>query len=131
MTEPLADTPDGPLAGFLEAAQARHSSHAPERVERLVRLYGNRLDDMLATPCAALTGDLPAHLAAQTAYAVSQEMAVCLDDVVLRRLTEGQTGEIDETQIIAIADYMGKQLKWSDAEKKRQIKNLKGHMRIA
>ncbi|GIR46350.1 MAG: hypothetical protein CM15mP55_3260 [Hyphomicrobiales bacterium] len=80
---------------------------------------------MLATPCAALTGDLPAHLAAQTAYAVSQEMAVCLDDVVLRRLTEGQTGEIDETQITAIADYMGKQLKWSDAEKKRQIKTLK------
>ena len=131
MTEPLADTPDGPLAGFLESAQARHNSHAPEQVEKLVRLYGKRLDDMLATPCAALTGDLPAHLAAQTAYAVSQEMAVCLDDVVLRRLTEGQTGEIDEAQITAIADYMGKQLKWSDAEKKRQIKNLKGHMHIA
>ena len=86
---------------------------------------------MLITVCTELTADLPAHLAAQAAYAVKQEMAVCLDDVVLRRLTEGQTGEIDETQIAAIADYMGNQLNWSDTEKKRQIKNLKGRMRIA
>ena len=131
MKEPLGDTPDGALAEFVEAAQTRHSIHAPELVEKLARLYGNRLDDMLATPCAALTKALPAHLAAQTAYAVSQEMAVCLDDVVLRRLTEGQTGEIDESQITAITDYMGKQLKWSDAEKKRQMKNLKTRLHIS
>jgi glycerol-3-phosphate dehydrogenase len=71
------------------------------------------------------------HLAAQTAYAVDQEMAVCLDDVVLRRLTEGQTGEIDEAQIAAIAEYMSKRLNWSDAEKKRQIKTLNAGLRIA
>ena len=131
MKEPLADTPDAPLAEFLEAACARHKTFAPEQVERLARLYGNRLDDMLATACAELTPDLPAHLAAQTAYAVDQEMAVCLDDVVLRRLTEGQTGEIDEAQIAAIAEYMSKRLNWSDAEKKRQIKTLNAGLRIA
>ena len=81
--------------------------------------------------CAELTPDLPAHLATQTAYAVDQEMAVCLDDVVLRRLTEGQTGEIDEAQIAAIAEYMSKRLNWSDAEKKRQIKTLKAGLHIA
>ncbi len=131
MKEPLADTPDAPLAEFLEAACARHSTLAPEQVKRLARLYGNRLDDMLATACAEFTPDLPAHLAAQTAYAVDQEMAVCLDDVVLRRLTEGQTGEIDKAQIAAIAEYMSKRLNWSDAEKKRQIKTLNAGLRIA
>ena len=76
MTEPLADTPDGPLAEFLEAAQARHSSHAPERVEaRALRQPAGRY----AGDAVRGTDGRPAGaFAAQTAYAVSQEMAVCL-----------------------------------------------------
>ena len=135
MSEPLDDAPDGPLAAFLENAQARHSTYAPAQISRLARLYGNRLDAMLEAPASALedtlTGALAPHLAAQVSYAVSQEMAVCLDDVVLRRVCDGQTGGLDDSQIGAIAAYMTARLGWSSAEKNRQIKNLNLALNIA
>jgi glycerol-3-phosphate dehydrogenase len=135
MSEPLDDAPDGPLAAFLENAQARHSTYAPAQISRLARLYGNRLDAMLEAPASALedtlTGALAPHLAAQVSYAVSQEMAVCLDDVVLRRVCDGQTGGLDDSQIGAIAAYMTARLGWSSAEKSRQIKNLNLALNIA
>ena len=82
---------------FVEAAQTRHSIHAPELVEKLARLYGNRLDDMLAT-LAALTKALPAHLAAQTACrqprngGLSGRRGVApSDEVKLEKLTKAKS----------------------------------------
>ena len=133
MREKLVDTPDMPLDSFLTEARARHKDMKPDLVDRLARLYGNQLSDMLETrlPKPLAHAKLPAHLGARTVHAVEHEMAVCLDDVVLRRLTEGQTGDIGPDQIETIAAYMTAQLGWSASEKKRQIKSLTTAMQIS
>jgi hypothetical protein len=51
-------------------------------------------------------------------------MAMQLSDVVLRRLVEGQTGELTSAQIEIIAAYMAKKYAWSEDDLKRQKTDL-------
>jgi len=56
-------------------------------------------------------------------------MACQLEDVVLRRLIEGQTGALTRGQIQIIADYMASRLNWSEPEKTQQLDRLHARLR--
>jgi glycerol-3-phosphate dehydrogenase len=77
---------------------------------------------MMAQAPDALAGLNNPVLAAQVGFAVTHEMAVQLDDVILRRLIEGQTGGLTSAQIETIAAYMADQLGWTPAQTDRQVK---------
>jgi glycerol-3-phosphate dehydrogenase len=58
------------------------------------------------------------------AFAVSDEMALTLEDIVLRRLVEGQIGGLSTKQIELIADWLQARLGHSEIEMRRQRKEL-------
>ncbi len=116
----LACTPRDDLSCFMEKMRTSHRDIEPAQIDLLSRLYGRLLPDMLASSTAGLSQLKDKILAARVAFAVHEEMAVHLSDVVLRRLIEGQLGTLSAAQTDIIADYMAAQLNWSKAELARQ-----------
>jgi glycerol-3-phosphate dehydrogenase len=100
------------------------SDIATDKIDFLSRLYGLLLPDVMAEKPAALKALRDPLLAARVHFAVAHEMAVQLEDVVLRRLIEGQTGELSARQIETIAAYMADALGWTEAQTQRQLKTV-------
>jgi glycerol-3-phosphate dehydrogenase len=118
----LSCAPREDLSSFMDRMRARFDTHDTAEIDYLSRLYGLLLPAMMAQAPDALAGLNNPVLAAQVGFAVTHEMAVQLDDVILRRLIEGQTGGLTSAQIETIAAYMADQLGWTPAQTDRQVK---------
>ncbi|MCE9521910.1 MAG: glycerol-3-phosphate dehydrogenase/oxidase [Alphaproteobacteria bacterium] len=135
-TAKRCDTGEAPLPGatgrfktFVADASARHKDKSASVVANLARNYGARADDVLA-----LTRDNPQMLrsisqrlpdiAAQVAFAVRSEMAMTLDDVLFRRTGLGTLGKLEANAVADAAALMAAELKWSDAERQRQVESI-------
>jgi len=80
-------------------------------------LKGARLTDLARL---GSSGDTPA----QVAFAMTEEMALTLEDVVMRRTAIGQFGPPEADVLERVAGQMAAQLGWSAEKKTRQIANL-------
>jgi glycerol-3-phosphate dehydrogenase len=126
--EPL---PGGRIDRFGEFLK-RQSPNVPN-ADHLVRLYGARVDAMMATANnrpelrAALSpsGDI----GAQILFAIREEMALTLEDAVMRRTGIGQLGHPGDTCVEAVASLMASELGWSDTRKQAEIDALKPNFR--
>jgi glycerol-3-phosphate dehydrogenase len=93
-------------------------------IRHLAHMFGARLPGMLkGAKLADLIslgegGDTPA----QIAFAVKEEMALSLEDVVMRRTCLGQFGP--PANLEKIAALMGGMLGWDEARKAREIASL-------
>jgi len=126
----LECAPRDDLGRFMDAMRAAYPKHDTASIDLMSRLYGRFLPAMMAADTnglAALKDDL---LAARIAFAVSDEMAMTLEDIVLRRLIEGQIGALTSSQIDIIGDWMQSRLGHSDAEMKRQKKALNDKLKV-
>jgi glycerol-3-phosphate dehydrogenase len=95
-------------------------------IRHLAHMFGARLPAVLKeakvadlTPLSA-SGDT----AAQIGHAVGAEMALTLEDVVMRRTSLGQFGRPEASALEAVASIMAPLLGWSAEEKQRQIASL-------
>ncbi len=120
----LACTPRQSLADFMDQMRADYPHVPVEEMDRLSRLYGRLLPQLMAQNTSGLGKLRNPLLAARVSFALEHEMACKLEDVVLRRLIEGQTGAITGGQIRCIADYMAARLQWSEPEKTQQLEQL-------
>lgn len=116
----LACTPREDLGRFMDTMRAQFPEEETAHIDMLSRLYGRLLPKMMAADISGLARLKDRSLAARIAFAVDDEMAMKLEDVVLRRLVEGQIGLLSARQIEVIADYMQTRLAWSEAETQRQ-----------
>jgi glycerol-3-phosphate dehydrogenase len=66
-------------------------------------------------------------LAAEVAFAVREEMAVTLVDIVHRRLMIGLGADQGEPLAKAIAELAAAELQWDSAETRRQLSLLKSY----
>ena len=121
----LACTPRDDLAHFMDTMRAAYPAHETQSIDVLTRLYGRLLPDMMAADTRGLEALGDELLAAGVAFALSDEMAVQLDDVVLRRLVDGQLGLLTAKHIDAIAAYMAEKLGWSAAQTDKQKQQLR------
>ena len=80
-------------------------------------LKGARLTDLARL---GSSGDTPA----QVAFAMTEEMALTLEDVVMRRTAIGQFGPPEADVLERVAGQMAAQLGWSAEKKTRQIASL-------
>ena len=124
--EPTAGGDIGRVADFLAAQRAEHPDIAT--IDHLSRLYGTRLPNMLAeadnrpelrAPLGA-AGDI----AAQIVFAVREEMAVRLSDVVMRRTCMGQVGAPSREVLETTSRIMARELGWSEERRTREISEL-------
>lgn len=73
--------------------------------------------------------DLPSTLPAQIEHAVSNEMAVNLSDLILRRLPQGALGYPGEKAVEEIAAKMAQVCGWKVDQKQQQIEKLRAEYR--
>ena len=120
----LECAPRDDLGRFMDKMRARFDKFDATSIDLMSRLYGRLLPRMMAADARGLSGLKDKLLAARVAFAVSDEMAVTLEDIVLRRLVEGQIGGLSNKQIELIADWLQARLGHSEIEMKRQRKAL-------
>ena len=115
------------LRSFIEQAERRFADRVPPDVVRhLVQQYGREIDAVVGTtsgPPAA-----PARLAAgrtaieaEVGFAVRDEMAVQLDDVIFRRTGLGTLGHPGRDCLNRCATLMGNALGWTAPYRAEQI----------
>lgn len=124
-----------PLVGaerFRDAWERRHATaqavgRPVRHIERLLRRYGSRMDDVLELIEAMpeLGDPLPGThdiLGAEIAYAVSHEGALHLDDVLVRRTHASfETPDRGVTVAPHAARIMAPGLGWSDEQRDREV----------
>jgi glycerol-3-phosphate dehydrogenase len=97
-------------------------------IGHLVRMYGTRLDAMLAEARnrpdllqpLGVTGDI----GAQVLFAIREEMALTLSDVVIRRTGIGQLGKPADVVLAHTADIMAAELNWSADRRNGEIDSV-------
>jgi len=117
----------GPFRRYVEKEIQKHSpEYPPEIVENLILMYGTEhgrvmtLAEKIPVLKERITEKGP-DILAQVAYAVSDEMALHLDDVLFRRTNAGCFGMLPDEAVGKVADVMGKALGWTEKDKQREI----------
>ena len=126
----------GPRARGVRALPARDDGAAaflpPAAMEHLRNLYGPRAyavasytasDPSLAEPIS----DAHPDIAAQVAYAVQQEGARTVADVLFRRTAIGLSGDLGRSAAAPTAAVMQRLLGWSDAQRDQNIRDFQLH----
>lgn len=98
-----------------------------EIIEHLTKLYGSRYAEVTKLAAetdlrARLTPDEPT-IEAEVLYAIRQEMALNLSDVLFRRTELGTIGAPSQAALSRMADLMATELGWTEAETSRQIQD--------
>jgi glycerol-3-phosphate dehydrogenase len=109
----------------------------PETVEHLVTSYGTDYGGVMALiekdrPLAEPIVPGLSYLKAEINYAVQHEMAMTLSDFLGRRthvLLEALNQGLDQAQ--AVAEAMGKLLRWSMEETQRQVANYRDEVALS
>jgi glycerol-3-phosphate dehydrogenase len=111
---------DGLVAGMQKTypgiAALRHLAHLHGARLPLL-LQGARLTDLMPLGPSM---DVPA----QIAFAVREEMAVTLEDVVMRRTSLGQFGRPSPRAVAQVASLMAAELGWSAERQQEEIASL-------
>lgn len=95
-------------------------------VERLVRHYGSKYGDVLKLSesdrdLAKKISPTKDELKCEVLYAVKEEMAQKLEDVVLRRTGMGTVGYPGKDALDVCADIMAKELGWSEDKREAEV----------
>jgi glycerol-3-phosphate dehydrogenase len=100
--------------------------------ERLISIYGGRAAKLVDLAQAranqqAVLGNDRSVLAAEVAFAVHEEMAITLIDVMHRRLMIALGADQGEPLAKAIAELAASELRWDSAETRRQLSLLQSY----
>lgn len=124
--EPTAGGDIGRVADFLASQRLEHPD-LPS-IEHLAHMYGTRLPNMLAEadnrPELRAPVGGAGDIGAQIVFAVRQEMALRLSDVVMRRTCMGQIGAPSPDALQAASQIMARELGWSEDRRTREIAEL-------
>jgi glycerol-3-phosphate dehydrogenase len=118
---------DGMVAGFAKTypgiAAMRHLAHMyGARLPLLLR--GAKLTDLAPMN---VSGDVPA----QILFSMREEMALTLEDLVMRRTSIGQFGKPAPDLLARLAAIMGAELGWSPARQQSEIAGVERLYEIA
>jgi glycerol-3-phosphate dehydrogenase len=127
-TTAVTPLPGGRIERFrMFADEQRRQYPGISSIEYLSRLYGARLPAMLSTHAdTASMAPVGANgdIAIQIDYATKEEMAVALEDAIMRRTGIGQLGRPTTATLEQTAAIMGAELGWDEDRKKNEIASL-------
>ncbi len=108
---------------FIQQILMKYPDYAPDSIDYLARIYGTEIDELMKL--AVKQKSVPPHVTrvmlAQTEYAVKNEMAFTLEDILLRRTGIGSLGHPGKKTLIEIASFAGKLLRWDSKRLKQEI----------
>lgn len=135
-TTPLACSRYEDVDAYRRQAVARHRGTVDTTtIDHLVILYGSDTDAVLTAGHRTPTGfsrlgpDQP-DIEAQVRYAVADEMALTLEDVVFRRTGLGTAGRPQTTSIARVASIMAEALAWDEPRTREELARLDTRFQI-
>ena len=110
---------------FIDSIKKENGDFKNTTVEYLGRNYGTEYNNILNLArqdkrLAEIVND-DGEILAQVVYAVKNEMAVTLEDILFRRTGIGTLGNPGEVVLAKIADIAANELGWSADRKKREL----------
>ena len=114
---------------FLDEAKQRHQRYAPDIIDNLGHFHGARMDDILEIAgtepkLEERLDDQSPDIGAQIVNAVRNEMALHLDDALMRRSGIGTLGRPSPQLIGKAAGLMAEELGWDGARREQEIARL-------
>jgi glycerol-3-phosphate dehydrogenase len=113
------------IESFVEFCINKYSKLPKNTIDYLARIYGTEIDNMLSVINNDKVMGQPltqeGEILAQVVYAIKNEMAFKLSDILFRRTGLGTLGHPGKKALNSIADLAAKLLGWSSARKKDEI----------
>ncbi len=110
---------------FMNEARAQDNGLSPATLEYLARNYGTEYKEIakLAREDQSLSETLnnDGEIQAQVVYAVRNEMARTLSDIVMRRTGIGTLGNPGEEVLRKVADVAARELRWDKEKTEKEI----------
>ena len=109
---------------FVSSKQKQFDAFKPNQVAFLCKMYGTEVDSILKLAKEEkLTGkpDADGELEAQVIYAIKNEMAVKLSDILMRRTGIGTLGHPGKKIVEKVAGIAALLLNWDEKQKKEEI----------
>ena len=119
---------------FIEEKQKQYPDFDPEQVEYLVKSYGTEIDKILSVKdvnkelLEPLNKD--GENLAQVLYAIRNEMARTLADILLRRTGIALLGHPGKATIEKVANLAAKELGWKDQKREKEIYKMEEILKI-
>jgi len=122
------------LSAFMDALKRAHPGLDERTLDWLGRHYGTeyqrvveiaRTDKALAEPLDA-DGEIPA----QVVFAIREEMALTLKDIVFRRTGLGTLGDPGDAVINRVAALSATELGWDDDREQREVAQVKQALQL-
>ena len=108
---------------FIQQNLLKYGGYDRHSMDYLARIYGTEINELMNL--AAKHKSIPSHVTreilAQTEYAVKNEMAFTLADVLFRRTGIGSLGHPGKKTLNEIATYAGKLLRWNSKRLKQEV----------
>lgn len=108
---------------FIQHIVMKYSAYDIKNMEYLARIYGTEIDELmsLAIKHRSVPAPLTREIMAQVEYAVKNEIAFTLSDILFRRTGIGSLGHPGKKTLNEIAAYAGKLLRWDSKRLKQEI----------
>lgn len=119
---------------FMERGRREYNDFPPETVDQILRHYGSESGEVfkLAKNDSHLAEQVneSGEIMAQVEYAVSNEMAMTLSDILRRRTGIGQLGYPGDEQMLRVAGMAASMLSWNEKKKEREMIAARDLMRV-
>jgi glycerol-3-phosphate dehydrogenase len=113
------------INAFVEFCKTKYSNLPSETADYLSRVYGTEIDSLMsiADKDKSLTAPLTSEgeIMAQVVYAIENEMAIKLTDILFRRTGLGTLGHPGKDALKKIADTAGSILGWDQDRKNSEL----------
>jgi glycerol-3-phosphate dehydrogenase len=123
----LAESEIPDLNAFIEKAKADYRDFPEHTVDYLARIYGTELPQVMeiAHSDKSLAAPLNAdgEMSAQVVYAIRNEMARTLMDILIRRTGIGTLGNPGKEILERIGNLAAQELKWNSLKLERELKS--------
>ena len=108
---------------FIQHIIFKYGNFNSESIDYLGRIYGTEIDEVmkLAVKHKKVTSHVTAEMLARTEYAVRNEMALTLNDILFRRTGIGTLGHPGKKTLTEIAAFAAKLLRWDAKQLKQEI----------
>ena len=113
------------LATFIKEKQNQYQDFTPTQIEYLVKSYGREIDAVMQLTTQNKAWQKPitsdGENLGQIVYAIRNEMAHTLSDLLLRRTGIGLLGHPGKKQLQEIATLAATELNWSEEKTQKEI----------